>query len=163
MILRTSVLWKINTHTAKKWPGMVLQRSFIKGHSFRNTLYHATLLMIIIMRKKTIFFYRYFLNKIQFSELQCCNVAAHSGGRLLSKQSCKSRGQLNWSGHQFAGSHSRKPHVSCCYDVDDTAGSWQTKLIVNMFVHLLYYCCFCVSTCTWPNLRNETTLKRPIW
>ena len=24
---------------AKKWPGMVIQRSFIKGHSFRNSLY----------------------------------------------------------------------------------------------------------------------------
>ena len=24
---------------AKKWPGMVVQRSFIKGHSFRNRLY----------------------------------------------------------------------------------------------------------------------------
>ena len=39
MTVRTSVLWKINTYMAKKWPGMVLQRSFIKGHSFRNRLY----------------------------------------------------------------------------------------------------------------------------
>ena len=36
MTVRTSVLWKINTYMAKKWPGMVVQRSFIKGHSFRN-------------------------------------------------------------------------------------------------------------------------------
>ena len=115
--------------------------------------------------EKENYVYCCFWIKSKFHSHSACNIAAaHSGGRLLSKQSCKSRGQLNWSGHQFAGSHSRKPHVSCCYDVDDTAGSWQTKLIVvNMFVHLLYYCCFCVSTCTWPNLRNEMTLKRPIW
>ena len=39
MTVRTSVLWKIHTHMAKKWPGMVVQRSFIKEHSFVNRLY----------------------------------------------------------------------------------------------------------------------------
>ena len=42
MTVRTSVLWKIFTHMAKKWPGMVVQRTFIKGHSFvyRLLLWH---------------------------------------------------------------------------------------------------------------------------
>ena len=39
MTVRTSVLWKISTHMAKKWPGMVVQRTFIKGHSFVYRLY----------------------------------------------------------------------------------------------------------------------------
>ena len=39
MTVRTSVLWKIDTHMAKKWPGMVVQRTFIKGHSFVYRLY----------------------------------------------------------------------------------------------------------------------------
>ena len=34
MTVKTSVLWKINTHMAKKWPEKVVQRSFIKEHSF---------------------------------------------------------------------------------------------------------------------------------
>ena len=38
---RTSVLWKTKTHMAKKWPEMVVQRSFIKGHSFPYRLYLA--------------------------------------------------------------------------------------------------------------------------
>ena len=33
MTVKTSVLWKIYTHMAKKWPGIVIQRTFIKGHS----------------------------------------------------------------------------------------------------------------------------------
>ena len=39
MTVRTSVLWKINIHMAKKWPEKVIQRSFIKEHSFANRLY----------------------------------------------------------------------------------------------------------------------------
>ena len=39
MTVRTSVLWKILTHMAKKWPGMVVQRSFIKEDSFVYRLY----------------------------------------------------------------------------------------------------------------------------
>ena len=41
MTVRTSVLWKITIHMAKKWPEIVLQRSFIKGHSFPISLYSA--------------------------------------------------------------------------------------------------------------------------
>ena len=40
MTVRTSVLWKINTHMAKKCPEKVVQRSFIKEHLFPNGLYH---------------------------------------------------------------------------------------------------------------------------
>ena len=39
MTVRTSVLWKMNIHMAKKWPEMVVQRSYIKGHSFPYRLY----------------------------------------------------------------------------------------------------------------------------
>ena len=39
MNVRASVLWKINTHTVKKWPEKVRQRSFIKEHSFVYRLY----------------------------------------------------------------------------------------------------------------------------
>ena len=39
MTVRTSVLWKINIHIAKKWPGMVVHRLFIKEHSFVYRLY----------------------------------------------------------------------------------------------------------------------------
>ena len=39
MTIWISVLWKINTHMARKWQGMVLLKSFIKEHSFRNSLY----------------------------------------------------------------------------------------------------------------------------
>ena len=39
MTVRTSVLWKMNIHMAKKWPEMVIQRSYIKGHSFPYSLY----------------------------------------------------------------------------------------------------------------------------
>ena len=38
MNIRTSVLWKMNILMAKKWPEKVVQRSFIKRHSFRNSL-----------------------------------------------------------------------------------------------------------------------------
>ena len=41
MTVRTSILWKMNMHMAKKWPEKVVQRSFIKRHSFRNSLYYA--------------------------------------------------------------------------------------------------------------------------
>ena len=34
MTVKTSVLWKINTHMAKKWPENVIHRSFVKEHSF---------------------------------------------------------------------------------------------------------------------------------
>ena len=37
--IRTSVLWKINTHIAKKWPEKVVKKSFIKEHSFVYRLY----------------------------------------------------------------------------------------------------------------------------
>ena len=40
MTVKTLVLWKINTHMAKKWPEKVVQRSFIKGHSFPYRLYY---------------------------------------------------------------------------------------------------------------------------
>ena len=33
----------MNIHMAKKWPEMVVERSFIKGHSFRNSLYHSSI------------------------------------------------------------------------------------------------------------------------
>ena len=39
MTVRTSVLWKMNIHMPKKWPEMVVQRSYIKGHSFPYRLY----------------------------------------------------------------------------------------------------------------------------
>ena len=39
MTVRTSVLWKMNIHMAKKWPGMVVHRSFIKEDSFLYRLY----------------------------------------------------------------------------------------------------------------------------
>ena len=39
MTVRTSVLWKMKIHMAKKWPEKVVQRSFIKEHSFPNSLY----------------------------------------------------------------------------------------------------------------------------
>ena len=39
MTVRTSVLWKMNIHMAKKWPEMVVKRSYIKGHSFPYRLY----------------------------------------------------------------------------------------------------------------------------
>ena len=39
MTVRTSVLWKMKIHMAKKWPEKVVQRSFIKEHSFPNGLY----------------------------------------------------------------------------------------------------------------------------
>ena len=39
MTVRTSVLWKMNIHMAKKGPEMVVQRSYIKGHSFPYRLY----------------------------------------------------------------------------------------------------------------------------
>ena len=39
MTVRTSVLWKIKIHMAKKWPEKVGPRSFIKEHSFPNGLY----------------------------------------------------------------------------------------------------------------------------
>ena len=35
----TSVLWKMNIHISKKWPELVVTRSFIKGHSFPISLY----------------------------------------------------------------------------------------------------------------------------
>ena len=39
MTVRTSVLRKMNIHMAKKKARKVVQRSFVKGHSFRNSLY----------------------------------------------------------------------------------------------------------------------------
>ena len=42
MTVRTSFLWKINTHMAKKWPEKVVQRSFIKELSFPISLYVGT-------------------------------------------------------------------------------------------------------------------------
>ena len=41
MIVRTSVLWKMIIHMANKWPGMVIQRKIIKGHSFVYRLYNT--------------------------------------------------------------------------------------------------------------------------
>ena len=46
MTVRTSVLWKIYTHMAKKWPGMVIQRTFIKGHSFVYRLYLGSIVLL---------------------------------------------------------------------------------------------------------------------
>ena len=48
MTVRTSVLWKTNTHMTKKWPEQVAQRWFLKGHSFPNSLYihHSFVLQI---------------------------------------------------------------------------------------------------------------------
>ena len=51
MTVRASVLWKMNIHMAKKWPEKVVQRSFIKEHSFRNSLYLKKL-----HRQKKLFF-----------------------------------------------------------------------------------------------------------
>ena len=42
MTVRTSVLWKMKIHMAKKWPEKVVQRSFIKEHSFPNGLYFVS-------------------------------------------------------------------------------------------------------------------------
>ena len=39
MTVRTSVLWKMKIHMAKYWPEKVVQRSFIKEHSFPIGLY----------------------------------------------------------------------------------------------------------------------------
>ena len=39
MTVWTSVLWKMNIHISKKWPELVITRSFIKGHSFPISLY----------------------------------------------------------------------------------------------------------------------------
>ena len=39
MTVWTSVLWKMNIHISKKWPELVVTRSFIKGHSFPISLY----------------------------------------------------------------------------------------------------------------------------
>ena len=39
MTVRTSVLWKMIIHIVKKLPGMVVQRTFIKEHSFVYRLY----------------------------------------------------------------------------------------------------------------------------
>ena len=41
MTVRISVSWKMNIHMAKKWPEMVIQRSFIKGHSSGFTFINA--------------------------------------------------------------------------------------------------------------------------
>ena len=38
MTVRTSVLWKMIIHMAKKWPRIVVHRLFIKEHSFIQTL-----------------------------------------------------------------------------------------------------------------------------
>ena len=46
MIIRTSVLRKMNIHTAKKWPEKVIQRSFIKGHSFPYRLYYYNCIIL---------------------------------------------------------------------------------------------------------------------
>ena len=43
MTVRTSVLWKMKIHMAKKWPEKVVQRSFLKEHSFPNGLYNSKL------------------------------------------------------------------------------------------------------------------------
>ena len=40
MTVWTSVLWKMNIHISKKWPELVVTRSFIKGHSFPISLYY---------------------------------------------------------------------------------------------------------------------------
>ena len=42
MTVWTSVLWKMNIHTSKKWPELVITLSFIKGHLFPITLYNFT-------------------------------------------------------------------------------------------------------------------------
>ena len=42
MTVWTSVLWKMNIHISKKWPELVVTLSFIKGHSFRISLYITT-------------------------------------------------------------------------------------------------------------------------
>ena len=39
MTIWTLVLWKMNIHMAKKNARKVVQRSFVKGHSFWNSLY----------------------------------------------------------------------------------------------------------------------------
>ena len=49
MTVRTSILWKMNIHMAKKWPEKVLQRSIIKGHSFRNSLYIWYIQIVIVL------------------------------------------------------------------------------------------------------------------
>ena len=41
MTVWTSVLWKKNIHISKKWPELVITRSFIKGHSFPISLYYS--------------------------------------------------------------------------------------------------------------------------
>ena len=41
MPVRTSVLWKMKIHMAKKWPEKVAQRSFIKEHLLPNALYNC--------------------------------------------------------------------------------------------------------------------------
>ena len=35
---------------AKKWPGMVVQRSFIKGHSFQNSLYFELSYVFLVIQ-----------------------------------------------------------------------------------------------------------------
>ena len=42
MTIWTSVLWKMIIHISKKWPELVVTLSFIKGHSFRISLYITT-------------------------------------------------------------------------------------------------------------------------
>ena len=47
MTVRTSVLWKMNMHMAKKWTERVVKRSFIKEHSFGIRVYIPYIVIIL--------------------------------------------------------------------------------------------------------------------
>ena len=49
---------------ANKWPGMVVQRSFIKEHSFRNSLYFVMIVLVQLPSKCTRIFYLFSQTKM---------------------------------------------------------------------------------------------------
>ena len=57
MTVWTSVFWKMNIHISKKWPELVVTRSFIKGHSFPISLYLITFVFFISLIIMFCFFY----------------------------------------------------------------------------------------------------------
>ena len=54
----------MNIHVVKKWPEKVVQSLFIKGHSFRNSLYEAKSVLM-----KIVFSFSFFLLSVRVSKV----------------------------------------------------------------------------------------------